>query len=95
MVVRVTDGQLTIEASDPVIVDLAHSALTALGERADPPGTIRGDLPVSASLSTVWQALHDSLRIIRRSAELPPESPAGETPGPAGTTPEQPGTETG
>ncbi len=102
MVVRVSDGQLTIEASDPVIVDLAHSALTALGEQADPPGTIRGDLPVSASLSTVWQALHDSLRIIRRSAELPPESPAddapgpaGITPGPAGTAPEQPGTETG
>jgi hypothetical protein len=35
---------------------------------SDPPGTIRGDLPVASSLGKVWQALRDSLEDIRRSA---------------------------
>ena len=72
MLIRVTDEQLTIEATDPVIVALGHAALQALGDEADPPGTIRGDLPASASLSNVWQALHDSLGAIQRRATLPP-----------------------
>ena len=75
MLIRVTDNQLTIEATDPVIVRLGRAALEALGDQAEPAGTIRGDLPVSASLSTVWQALHDSLAVIQRRATLPAESP--------------------
>src|SRR5260221_10067087 len=84
MLVRITDKQLTIEATDPVIVDLGRAALQALGDQADPPGTIRGDLPAGASLSNVWQALHDSLGDIRRRATLPPDSPG---------KPDHPGTE--
>jgi hypothetical protein len=90
MLIRVTDKQLTIEATDPEIVDLGRAALHALGEKANPPGTIRGDLPVSASLANVWQALHDSLGAIQRRAALP-----AEPPGSAGNPdkPDQPGTE--
>ena len=40
--------------------------------------------PVSASLSNVWQALHDSLGVIQRRATPPPDS-AGK--------PDHPGTE--
>ena len=43
--------------------------------QADPAGTIRGDLPVCASLSTVWQALQESLGVIQRRATLPAEPP--------------------
>ena len=85
MVIRVTDDRLTIEAADPVIIDLGRAALQALGE-GQPAGTIRGDLPASASLSVVWQALHDSLGAIQRRATLPAEPPG--QPGqarPAGT----------
>jgi ATP-dependent Clp protease ATP-binding subunit ClpC len=85
MLIRVTDKQLTIEATDPVIVDLGRGALHALGDKADPPDTIRGDLPISASLATVWQALHDSLGAIQRRAALPPEAPASPA------RPDQPG----
>src|SRR5258706_136484 len=84
MLIRLTDKQLTIEATDPVIVDLGRAALRALGDQADPPGTIRGDLPASASLSNVWQALHDSLGDIQRRAALPADSPG---------KPDRPGTE--
>ena len=88
MLIRVTGNQLTIEATDPVIVDVGRAALHALGEKADPPGTIRGDLPVSASLASVWQALHDSLEAIQRHATLPagpPASPGHPGPHPPGT----------
>ena len=90
MLIRVTDKQLTIEATDPVIVGLGRAALHALGEKADPAGTIRGDLPVSASLANVWQALHDSLEAIQRRAALPAEPPG--SPGSPGQ-PDQPGNE--
>ena len=86
MLIRVTD-KLTIEATDPVIIDLGRAALQALGEKASSTGTIRGDLPVSASLANVWQALHDSLEAIQRRAALPAEPPG--SPG----HPDQPGTE--
>ena len=89
MLIRVTDRQLTIEATDPVIVGLGRAALEALGDQAEPAGTIRGDLPVSASLSTVWQALHDSLAVIRRRATLPAESPGSPS---SPDKPDQPGT---
>jgi ATP-dependent Clp protease ATP-binding subunit ClpA len=88
MLIRATENGLTIEATDEVIVGLGRTALDALGDQADPPDTIRGDLPASASLSNVWQALRDSLAEIGRqatkAAELPdpadPPDPA-ESPG--------------
>src|SRR6202050_4276938 len=86
MVIRVTDDKLTIEASDPVIIQAGLAALRAVAGAADPPGTIRGDLPVSASLSNVWQALEDSLGVIERRATLPAASAQGG--------PDKPGTET-
>ncbi len=57
MLIRVTEDRLTIEATDQVIVRLGRASLDALGDRADPPGTIRGELPAGASLSNVWLAL--------------------------------------
>jgi len=83
MVIRVTDEQVTIEARDPLIVRVGRAAVDALGDTADPPGTFRGDLPASASLAAVWQALHDSLVAIRRRAALPPGAagPSGNAPG--------------
>jgi ATP-dependent Clp protease ATP-binding subunit ClpA len=75
MLVRVTDKQLTIEATDPVIVELGRTALAALGEKAGSPNVIRGDIPASASLANVWQALHDSLEAIGRRATSPADSP--------------------
>ncbi len=90
MLIRVTDQRLTIEATDPVIVDLGRAALHALGEKASPPGAIRGDLPVCASLANVWQALYESLGAIQRRATLPTEPPG--SPGHP-EKPDQPGTE--
>src|ERR1700733_14601094 len=86
MLIHGADDKLTIEASDPVIVRAGLATLRAVGGAADPPGTIRGDLPVSASLSNVWQALEDSLGVIERRATLPAESAQGG--------PDKPGTET-
>ncbi len=87
MVIHVSDGKLTIEASDPAIIQAGRAALEAIGDAADPPGTIRGDLAVCSSLSTVWQALEDSLGVIQRRAALP----AGSAEGGSG----QPGAEAG
>jgi ATP-dependent Clp protease ATP-binding subunit ClpA len=84
MIIRVADDRLTIEAADPAIIEAGRAALQALGDQADPPGTIRGDLPASASLSTVWQALQDSLGTIQRRAAMPAES---------ADAPDKPGTE--
>jgi ATP-dependent Clp protease ATP-binding subunit ClpA len=89
MVIHVTDEKLTIEATDPVIVGAGRAALRALGDEAEPPGTIRGDRPASASLTKVWLALQDSLGIIHRRATLPAESPPPDTP----EGPDKPGTE--
>jgi ATP-dependent Clp protease ATP-binding subunit ClpC len=76
LLIRLTGNQLTIEITDPVIVDLGRAALEALGDQASPPGVIRGDLPVSGSLAHVWQALHDSLEAIARRAAPPVAPPA-------------------
>jgi len=65
MVIRVSENSVTIEATDPALVELGQAALRALGGEGD---TIPGDLPTSASLATVWQALHDSLEDIRHRA---------------------------
>jgi ATP-dependent Clp protease ATP-binding subunit ClpC len=94
MLVTVKDDRLTLDASDPAIVALGRAALGALGARATAPhgesaghhepgaeGFIRGDDPLGASLSLVWQALHDSLEDIRSRAaaagETPPAASAG------------------
>ena len=73
MVLRVTPQKVTIEASDEPVLRLGQAALEAY---ADETGVIKGDLPAAASLSTVWQALHDSLEAIQRQAEQPPDSPS-------------------
>ena len=75
MVVRVTNERLTVEATDPVIIEAGQAALRALGDQASPPGTIRGDLPACTTLGTVWQALHDSLHAIQQ--RVVPAEPAG------------------
>ena len=80
MLIQVSGERITIEAADPVIIESGQAALKALGDQASPPGTIRGDLPASASLSTVWQALHDSLQAIQRAA-LPADAPDPGRPG--------------
>ena len=74
MVIRVTDDQLTIEARDPAIVKLGRATVDALGDKADPPGTVRGDLPISSSMAVIWQSLHDSLEAIRQRVTLPPQA---------------------
>jgi ATP-dependent Clp protease ATP-binding subunit ClpA len=79
MVIHVTDDKLTIEATDPAIILVGRAALKAIGDAAYPPGTIRGDLAVCSSLSTVWQALEDSLGVIQRRASLPAESAQGSS----------------
>ncbi|HEX6518427.1 MAG TPA: Clp protease N-terminal domain-containing protein [Streptosporangiaceae bacterium] len=77
MTIRVSDEGLTLEARDAEVIKAGRAALDALGDQAGPAGTIRGDLPASASLSVVWQALHDSLGAIQRRAKLSSEPSAG------------------
>jgi len=68
MFVRVTGDRVTLEAHDPVLVRAGVDALAALDDAAKESGTIRGDLPVSASLSRAWQALFECLKDIQRRA---------------------------
>jgi ATP-dependent Clp protease ATP-binding subunit ClpA len=91
MVIQVTDEKLTIEATDPVIVDAGRAALRALGDEAGASGTIRGDQPTTDSLTKVWLALQDSLGIIQRRATLPAESALPVPVPPEG--PDEPGIE--
>ncbi len=84
MVLKVTDTSLTIEATDPDIVKAANAAAEALGDQADPPGTIRGDLPDSVTLGGVWLALQASLENIRRRATVAKAKAAEAQPGQAG-----------
>ncbi len=83
MEIQVTDEKVIIELSDPAIRRTAAAALVALGEQADPPGTIRGDLPAAASLSAVWQSIQDSLAAIQQRAVSDAEAAARETEPPA------------
>jgi ATP-dependent Clp protease ATP-binding subunit ClpC len=76
MRIRVIGDQLRLEADDPVLVQAGRDAIAALGDEEKETGTIRGQLPVSASLSRVWQALLESLADIQRRAALPAEPPA-------------------
>jgi len=66
--IRIIDDLLTVEVTDPALVELGGAAVRALGEEAGPAGTISGDLSSGRSLSSVWQALHDSLTAIERQA---------------------------
>ena len=77
MLIRVTDGSVTIEATDHDIVCLGRAATEALGDTSQ-PSTIRGDLPVSASLGALWQALRASLEDIRRRAPAASGTQRGE-----------------
>ncbi|HUC57328.1 MAG TPA: Clp protease N-terminal domain-containing protein [Streptosporangiaceae bacterium] len=76
MIINVTDEKLTIELSDPAIIKTAKAALLAVGDEADPAGTIRGDLAAAASLSTVWQAIQDGLAAIQQRASAAAEAAA-------------------
>jgi ATP-dependent Clp protease ATP-binding subunit ClpA len=77
---RVTDTYASLEVRDPALVDLARAALEAVGDETDEAGTIPGDLPASASFTSVWRALHDSFDDIRRRAGTGIEPPASDPP---------------
>ncbi|HMD93427.1 MAG TPA: Clp protease N-terminal domain-containing protein [Trebonia sp.] len=66
MVIHAGADRLTIEVTDPVVVAAGQAALRALGEDAIASGDIRGDQAGCASLSSVWQALRDSLAAIQQ-----------------------------
>jgi ATP-dependent Clp protease ATP-binding subunit ClpA len=75
--IRVDEFRLTVEVTDPALVELAHATLDAVGAQTDEPGTIAGNLPAAVSLANVWRVLHESLDDIRRRAtasipEVPP-----------------------
>jgi ATP-dependent Clp protease ATP-binding subunit ClpA len=95
MLVRVIGDRLTLEANDPVLVQAGREAIAALDDTAKESDTIRGDLPVSAGLSRVWQALFESLKDIQRRAasSAATGSPAEPAAGPpAGASAGGPGT---
>ena len=73
MVIHVHENRLTIEASDPLIVEAGQAALRALGEDAVASGAIHGDQAAAASLGSVWLALQESLAAIQQDA-APPEA---------------------
>src|SRR5690349_5800043 len=83
MFVRVIGDRLTLEAWDPVLVKAGSEAIAALDDAAKESGTIRGDLPVSASLSQAWLALFESLKDIKRRATSFPATGSGSSAEPA------------
>ncbi len=84
MAVRVTDGGLVLEVTDPALQALAQAAVEALGDRATEPGSIPGDLPASASLAQVWLAMRDSLEDIRVAASGGARDPGAQQEGAGG-----------
>jgi ATP-dependent Clp protease ATP-binding subunit ClpA len=84
MTVRVTDGGLVLEVSDPALQALARAAVEALGDRVPEPGTIPGDVPDSDSLAQVWLVLRDSLEDIRQRAAGAASDPGGREKGEEG-----------
>jgi ATP-dependent Clp protease ATP-binding subunit ClpA len=90
MSVRVTGDRITLEASDPVLVKAGSEAIAALGDEQKESGTIPGRLPESASLSRVWQVLHESLEDIKRRAMAPAALTTQTRSGPAGDSPAGP-----
>ena len=77
MTIRVTGQWLTLEATDPVLIQAGQAALRAVTGRSDQTGDICGDHPAAESLAAVWQALHDSLGVIERRATLPATAAEG------------------
>ena len=82
MVIRVTSESLTIEATDPAIIALAHAAIGSRGGQAQEAGVIRGDQPGSAALGQVWLALRDSLEDIRERGAAGPRDSGDPESGP-------------
>jgi ATP-dependent Clp protease ATP-binding subunit ClpA len=80
--ISVIGDRLTVEVTDPVLIELGRSAIQGLGDKAGPGGTIPGDLPGSGSLSAVWQALDDSLTAIVQQATARGQSSGAKTSGP-------------
>jgi ATP-dependent Clp protease ATP-binding subunit ClpC len=85
MRLRVTDEMVTIEATDPTLLELGRLALDAVADDLTDDGAISGELPAAASLSAVWRALHDALGDVRRrgsgavsESEPEPEAPPDE-----------------
>jgi ATP-dependent Clp protease ATP-binding subunit ClpC len=99
MTVRVTDGGLMLEVTDPALAALARAAAEALGDRVPEPGSIPGDLPTSDSLAQVWLALRDSLEDIRERAATGsgggPQEGAPQEGGPQEGGPQEGGPEKG
>ncbi len=93
MVIRVTGDKLTLEATDPVIVQAGRAAAAALGDTSDPAGIISGQAPECSSLSIVWRELRDSLDVIAGLGSQP--AGKADTGTAAGTPnkPDTPGTE--
>jgi hypothetical protein len=71
MRIRATEDRLTLETTDPTLVELVRAAIAELGDQVDEPGTISGELPTARSLASVWRALRYSLDDIRRRARHP------------------------
>ena len=76
MTLTVSGESLTLEATDPVLVQAGQAALRAVTGSPGQSGSISGDHPAAESLTNVWQALQTSLGVIERRATLPAE--AGE-----------------
>ena len=74
MTINVTGERLTLEATDPVLVQAGQAALRAMTGSPDQAGVIPGDHPATESLTSVWQALRSSLGVIERHATLPAEA---------------------
>jgi ATP-dependent Clp protease ATP-binding subunit ClpA len=74
MTINVTGDRLTLEATDPVLVQAGQAALRAMTGSPDQSGVIPGDHPATESLTSVWQALQSSLGVIERHATLPAEA---------------------
>lgn len=92
LVIRATGDKLTLEATDPVIVQAGLAAVAALAEKADPAGTIRGEMPECSTLSIVWRVLRQSLDVIAEQSSRPVgKADPGVSPGP--DKPDNPGTE--
>jgi ATP-dependent Clp protease ATP-binding subunit ClpA len=85
LTVTVTDEAVTLTATDPVLIRRARDTAGAVARATGgEPGPIRGDHALSASLSVVWEALHDSLDDIRRRAAAAAGTESADT-GSAGT----------
>jgi ATP-dependent Clp protease ATP-binding subunit ClpC len=86
----VTQDRVTLEATDPVLIEAARAALEAVGG-GDPAGTVRGDLPEAIRFRAVWLALNEALQDFRRRAPAASGEAPGEAPGEASDPPAQSG----